>query len=281
MPLYEAIRYDAEHAMRPQIIASPPGFPRQTWVVGIDGKIEKLDHQDPISNEVAGDLASFVALIKCQDDAIVYVGYDKVVALLDRVDRRSTVTLPLQKSKRFEMVLKHGAQVAYTPRDAQRLLKFGLTNDGSLNRIADALQKIDFATGTSGQTTAQRGKDTMQRSVNAADDCPENFSIDVLALDTGGFTGVTVPSMRFDLDLNPSDPQRPILFQLFVGEVERAEWVVKNQVRELIEQAIVDEVGTSKRDESVTVVIGCPGPETIHISMPSLRGGVGGIGGPG
>lgn len=167
----------------------------------------------------------FVAAVK--DPAIgaepeVYVGPDKVVALLERDDRRERVTIALTRSARFTKVCALEAQpLRLQPRDAVKMLRLEL-HGGNVQHVIQALSRIDFVRTSAGKTDVDHGRESLGRSVEAAvqqaDKVPQDFVLAVPVWSTHGFSRYTV-QVQFGIHLDLE--AQVVELRVLPDEVER------------------------------------------------------------
>ena len=160
---------------------------------------EWIDKPPPDRNHTILGIEDFC--VACEDpkiapDAEVYYDRTKVVALLNREDRREKVTLPLTKTQRF-VVLEQLAKspMSMTVAQAVKFLRFEL-HDAGTGLVLQAIKRIDFTRKGVGNATAEHGRETLGRSVEMivqqADQVPETFIANIPVYATPGLRGFDV-----------------------------------------------------------------------------------------
>lgn len=127
-------------------------------------------------------LADFIAAAvdkSIATDPEVYHDEGGVVLVLDRDDRRQTVTMPLHFTERFTKVSSLALkEQTLSVRDAVRLIRFDLHGIGADVLVA-GLNRLDFTRTGTNTEGAKHGRESLGRSVETAvqqaDQVPEQF----------------------------------------------------------------------------------------------------------
>lgn len=194
------------------------------------------------------DLIAFLMDTDVSDNPEVYVQADKVVAFLDRHDRRDYITVSLVETNRFKLVQALATPKQMSPRDAVKMLRFDL-HGGNVGHVIQALSRIDFTRTNTGKTDVKHGRETLGQSVEALvqgiDDVPESFVLAVPIWATNGFTRFNV-QVQFGVYLDVQN--QCVELRVLADEVSR--------VRNLAVSDVAAELREKLKD--VQVFVGTP-----------------------
>lgn len=170
--------------------------------------VDELDVPPPERSHSLVGYADFVAAVSDATMAKapeVYVGKGKVVALLDRGDRRETVSVDLMPSKRFQQcMLLESQPVKLQPRLAVKFLRFEL-HGGNVEHVITALSRVDFTRSSAGKQHVDHGRESLGKSVEAAvqqaENVPKDFVVAIPIWTNPGFDRYSA-NIAFGLDFD-------------------------------------------------------------------------------
>lgn len=167
------------------------GLPNEVFVRHGD-KLERLEAPAPLREHKLTGFRDLVAALSDQNiapDPEVYIDGVSVVALLDRAERRSSVSMPLTETARFRLCCDLEKPRGFAPRDLVKFLRLEL-HGGAHQAVTQAVSRIDFMRTSSGKTDVKHGRETLGRQVEAvvqsAEDIPESFVVTVPIWSTPG-----------------------------------------------------------------------------------------------
>lgn len=171
--LVDAIRPEAVHV---------EGFSDAVLISDKDGSIWN-DVPPPRRKHTVRSLGDIV--LACRDGKIatepeIYHDSDSIVVLLERSDRRSTITMPLVKSERFKILQNLVSSQGLDVKEAVRLLRFGLHGTG-VEAVLAAISKINFLRSSDGSISVEHGRESLgnlvEMAVQQAGSIPEHFEV--------------------------------------------------------------------------------------------------------
>ena len=130
-----------------------------------DGHLKSVDRApDPISHVVETTLDLATLANESDNEAMIFVGPDVVVCLLDREDRRDHVKMPLVRSDVFVSASKgfNGK-----PKDAVKWLRAKLGMEPTPDNVVGRLSVVDFKTLKTERSAAVHGASTTGHSVES------------------------------------------------------------------------------------------------------------------
>ena len=229
-----------------------PEMPGKAWLQQPGHALELVDlPAPPRAHQLLGytDLLNAIADTHIAKAPEVYCSGRKVIALLDRDDRRQKIVVDLAYSSRLEQCRAlEGSPLAASPKDIQRVLRFDF-HSGKHDLVIDALSEIDFTRTTTTSSRTTHGSDGYGASVNAAvpqaSRVPKEFEVVVPIWANEGFSRYSA-SVRCGLELDP-DNQRVILR------------VLSDEVMRVVNQALVSLV-TDLREatKGIPIFMGAP-----------------------
>lgn len=175
-----------------------PKFPTRIWVQhGPELKAE--DAPAPLREHKLLGYDDLVSAMKDKEIATnpeIYVAGGRIVALLDREERRSVVVVDLVESKRLQLCRAIEAQPrTMHPRDAVKMLRLEL-HGGKHETIIQSLSQVDFTRNSIGRSHVEHGRESLGKSVEAsvqqADKVPKEFIVGVPVWTNNGFTRYAV-----------------------------------------------------------------------------------------
>jgi hypothetical protein len=234
----EALSDKIEETIRAEV-ENVEGFPDQVLVSDRNGHTFRDVPPPRRKHTVSGLEDLFLA---CRDEKIapspeIYHGEESVVVLLDREGRRSTITMPLIRSGRWKTI-ESLAGKTFTPKDAIRLLRYGL-HDTGIEAVVAGLRRIDWSRSSTGTSVVEHGRESLGRSVEAAiqqaDKIPEEFAVRVPAFLNQGFrdfTALVRCGVYVDLEV------QQIAITPLADELEWAMNAIQNQIHEALVAAL-------------------------------------------
>lgn len=221
-------------------IVTSPQVPDEVGVRQGDQLVWKAVPPPRRLHEVNG-LADLVAACEDKDMApLPEVYYDRaaIVALLDRNDRRSKVTLNLRESERFTVLRTLRTATHLDVRSAIKLLRFDLHSTG-VGTVISALRRVDFTRKGDSSASAQHGKETLGRSVELAvqnaEGVPEDFLVETPIYTNRGLLSF-VARVRVGIYLDVQAEK--ITVQTMADEIEAAYGIVQASIGETLAKAL-------------------------------------------
>jgi len=181
--------------------------PGKLWVQHGD-ELDQIDAPAPLRGHgLLGydDLVNALLDPKIAGAPEVYVSGNRIVAFLDRSERRSRVTVDLVESKRLKLCRElEQSPRKMQPKDAVKMLRLEL-HGGRHDAVVQALSRIDFVRTGAGKSHVDHGKESLGRSVEAAvqqaESIPKDFDVAVPVWTNSGFSRYSV-NVNFGLFLD-------------------------------------------------------------------------------
>lgn len=168
-----------------------PGLPNEVFVRHGD-KLELIAAPAPLREHKLIGFTDLVAALTDKaiaPDPEVYIAGVSVMALLDRAERRSVVSMPLTETVRFQLCRDLEKPRGFAPRDLVKFLRLEL-HGGAHQAVTQAVSRLDFMRTSSGKSDVKHGRETLGRSVEAvvqqADEVPDSFVVTVPVWSTPG-----------------------------------------------------------------------------------------------
>ncbi len=190
-------------ADRAQVIEVPG---HRKTIIRRGSEFETLDHEPPTRRNGYDSLESLLAAIldaKICSDPEVYVSRDQIRAYTNRADRRECVHMRLAYTDQFAALTslatesKNGAQMV-------RHLRFNLPSVPQC--VIDGLRRIDFTRTSSGHRTAEHGRETYGRAVEAdvqqRDKIPEQFEVAVPVFRNQGLRSLSTVTVQVGIHID-------------------------------------------------------------------------------
>lgn len=182
-------------------------LPRKVFVRNGETITEQLVPPPEREHGLVG-FADFVRAVSDKDIApapVVFADGARVVALLDGDDRRETVEVDLQASRRF--LLCQGLEanaLTLKARQAVKFLRYDL-HGGNIDHVIQALCRVDFTRTSAGKSHVDHGRESLGKSVEAAvqqaENVPKEFVLAIPIWTNPGFDRYTA-NITFGLDFD-------------------------------------------------------------------------------
>lgn len=135
-----------------------------------NGQLVRQPIDPPMRKHTVSDLESLIQAHNewAGDDAglgIVWVNENAITLVLDDLDRRDTVTLPLHKSQTYESIQRLVSSPKINQADLIRLLRTTLRCVSDVAKLRLAVQSIKWKQAEEGQSVVEHGKSSLGRSV--------------------------------------------------------------------------------------------------------------------
>lgn len=186
--------------------------------------------------------ADIVAAVKAEEIAPapeVFHDETGVRVLLNREDRRSTVSMPLAKTQRFARLEALTSGQDFDVRGAVKLLRFDLHGTG-VDKVIGAIRRIDFTRRSEGAASADHGRESLGRSVEAAvqqaDQVPEEFTVQTSVYANPGVRELSKVSVRCGVYLDVQNES--IEIRVLADEIEAAVNAAQGAIGEALREQL-------------------------------------------
>ena len=215
--------------------------PRQIGYV-IGGVLHQFSVAPPLVRDTIESLEDFVAVVGGLLKAAVFHSHTEVIALVDQVDRRERITLPLMPSAEFaaleDLSGASGAQVKQV--DQKQLIRLLKTTfrDRVPPTLRGQVSKIEVLTNqrTTGEIGQGRERGSREFAIEGAAEVPETVTVTVSVYQTHGLVSDRPIPCSLDVDVRSS----PISFAFapMPGALARAITEAQRELHELLVKAM-------------------------------------------
>lgn len=231
--ILEALQYLFDRAVAAKSAQDVETQNPRVEVFNIGGVLHTLDVPVGV-NPAAGTLDDLIEMVK--DSAIapdpeVYVGSDRIVAVLDRADRYNEAEFAPELTTLWEKLVGHQSPRAYDVSGIVDLLRHDLHGE-HVTTLLPAVRRIDFTRTSSGHASKEHGRESLGKAVEAvvqqADQIPEEFTVDV-----SPYRGAGVLASRHQITvrITIAPETQKIVLRTSVDEMEAALMSVREATR--------------------------------------------------
>jgi hypothetical protein len=180
-----------------------------------------------------GDLMMLAADTAIAREPEIFHSNREIVVLLDRLQRRELVRMPLIHTERWNTVCALGTR-SLTVAEAIKLIRFSLQGVGA-DALVAAIRKIDFSRKSDGQKTVEHGRETLGKQVEAAvqqaDSIPQEFTAKVQLYANEGLRSL-IAAVKVGVYIDVNDEAIQLI--PLADEIPSAIRSIQSQLHELI-----------------------------------------------